>query len=186
MSFCIRTGSDDNALVFLHGTPYKFNKVIRTHSSFVHTLHYSASGSHFVSGGADRKLFLYDGSSGDVLTADGLEGHVGSVFAVSFNPDGTSLASSSADQSVRTWDVETSQQTAKWSFHQQQVGGTHLGEQVISVSLNGDINVIDKRQPEKAAQTLYVSFTLSSNVILQTDVFFKGRKRENSGKEYSF
>jgi hypothetical protein len=36
-----------------------------------------------------------------------LEGHGGRVFSVAWNGDGRRLASSSADNTIRIWDVET-------------------------------------------------------------------------------
>lgn len=51
-----RTGSDDGSLVFMHGVPYKYNRTIKTHTSFVHSVAYSPTGDLFASAGADRKV----------------------------------------------------------------------------------------------------------------------------------
>jgi WD40 repeat protein len=100
------TASDDGSLVFLHGTPYKFSSTIKTHSSFVHSVAYSPNGEIFASAGADRKMFLYDGKTGDVLKQLGEGEHKGGIYAVSFGQDSKFLASSSGDSTVKLWDVE--------------------------------------------------------------------------------
>lgn len=46
---------------------------------------YSPNGSHFASAGFDGKVFLYDGSSADLIGEIGSPAHKGGVYAVSIN-----------------------------------------------------------------------------------------------------
>lgn len=153
------TGSDDNGVVFLAGVPFKFSRIHKLHSSFVHSVAYSPSGSLFASAGADRKVFLYDGTSGDQSSV--LSGHEGSIYAVAFGPDSTSLASASADGTVRLWDAESQKESMKWTLSggkEQQVGLTWVGETIVSVSATGDLALIDKRQGERPTSISSVSY----------------------------
>jgi WD40 repeat protein len=49
----------------------------------VQAVRYSPSGSHFASAGFDGKVFLYDGSSADLIGEIGSPAHKGGVYAVS-------------------------------------------------------------------------------------------------------
>ena len=60
-----------------------------------------------VAGCGDRFVQLFDSKSGKRLHR--LEGHTKPVSNVAFTPDGKLLASSSADTTVRLWDVKTGQ-----------------------------------------------------------------------------
>lgn len=55
-----------------------------------------------------------------------LNGHQRSVSSLKFSPCGTLLASSSADKSVRVWEVETGKQRHLMNSHKQ-VGRDGLG-----------------------------------------------------------
>lgn len=54
-------------------------QIIRTHTNFVQDVRFSHSGDHFASVGSDRKLFLYDGKTGD--TVGEIEAHNGSIVS---------------------------------------------------------------------------------------------------------
>ena len=54
-------------------------KVIRTHTNFVQDVRFSHSGDHFASVGSDRKLFFYDGKSGE--TIGDVDAHNGSIVS---------------------------------------------------------------------------------------------------------
>jgi WD40 repeat protein len=56
------------------------------------------------------KIFVYDGKTGDKLKelSAAENGHTGGIFALSWSADGSRLLTSSADQTAKIWDVETS------------------------------------------------------------------------------
>lgn len=73
------TGGDDGLIVFSQGVPYKYEKMIRTHTRFVQDVRYAPSGDLFASVGSDYKVFLYDGKTGDTLAEFTENAHNGSV-----------------------------------------------------------------------------------------------------------
>ena len=60
-------------------------------------------------------IWLYDADTGTEVAL--LTGHTGSVASVSFSPDGQTLASASADSTVRLWAVATGQQLHTLTGH---------------------------------------------------------------------
>lgn len=60
------SGSDDNSLVLHTAVPFKYDKIISTHSRFVRDVAYSPNGELFASVGSDGKLFFYEGKTGEV------------------------------------------------------------------------------------------------------------------------
>lgn len=101
------------------GVPFKFDKIIKTHTKFVQDVKYARSGDYFASVGSDYKVFLYDGKSGDELGEFTGEEHKGSVvsyifsllnkckidemlkMACSWSPDSRTLATSAMDGTVK-------------------------------------------------------------------------------------
>ncbi|GAA5879526.1 hypothetical protein JCM3774_002707 [Rhodotorula dairenensis] len=156
------TGSDDFSVCLLNGVPFKYGLTTRRHTRFVQSLAYAPDGSAFASAGSDGQVFLYDGTTAEEKGAfcdSGVAAHDKGVFAVSFSRDGKKLATSSADRSVKLWDVESQKVVQTWSFDgdevlQQQVGNTFAGEELVSLSFDGDLNILDARS-SSPSRTLY-------------------------------
>ncbi|KAG8768763.1 WD40 repeat-like protein, partial [Serendipita sp. 397] len=157
--FRAATAADDSHIVFYHGAPYKYEKTIRTHTKFVQDVRYAPSGDLFVSAGSDAKVFLYDGKTGEVVADLGDGIHKGTVFGANWSSDSKHFATSSADKTVKLFDATTQKEVSCWTIGSdiadQQCGNTWMGEhEIASLSLNGNINMIDKRSGE-IARVLY-------------------------------
>jgi WD40 repeat protein len=154
------TGSDDTSLVFLHGAPFKFNTSVRgKHDKFIYGTQFSPDGSALVSVGSDRRIWLYDGKTGEPTKQIGEGEHKGSIFGVSWAPDSKRLVTCSGDQTVKVWDVESGQCVQSWrmggdgvSIQDQQVGVTWPAGRndglIISLDLEGNLNYfhVDKAE----------------------------------------
>ncbi|KAK3900437.1 WD40-repeat-containing domain protein [Staphylotrichum tortipilum] len=149
------TVSDDSTMCFLHGAPFKFaNKAAGLHKGFVLAVAFSPDGSALVTVGADRRIQLYDGKTGEPTKQVGEGVHTGSIFAVSWAKDSKRFVTASADQTVRAWDAESGQCVQTWRVGAE--GSVNVGDQqvgvvwphgrsdglVISLSLNGDLNYL--------------------------------------------
>jgi WD40 repeat protein len=154
------TGSDDTSLVFLHGAPFKFNTSVRgKHDKFVYGTQFSPDGSALVSVGSDRRIWLYDGKTGEASRQIGEGVHKGSIFGVSWAPDSKRLVTCSGDQTVRVWDVESGECVRSWrmggegvSVQDQQVGVTWPAGRsdglIISLDLEGNLNYFNVDKTE--------------------------------------
>ncbi len=75
-----------------------------------------------------------------------LTGHTGTVNSVAFSPDGTTLASGSADTTVRLWDVASGQEAQILTGHDAPVlavGFDADGKALISAGEDGTVKVWD-------------------------------------------
>ncbi|KAL2125853.1 hypothetical protein VTI74DRAFT_2497 [Chaetomium olivicolor] len=154
-------------MCFLHGAPFKFaNKAAGLHKGFVMGTAFSPDGSVLVTVGADRRIQLYDGKTGEPTKQVGEGVHTGSIFAVSWAKDSKRFVTASADQTVRVWDVESGECVHTWrigeegsvNVENQQVGvvwphGRSDGL-IISLSLSGDLNYLaeGKDKPIRVVQ----------------------------------
>ncbi|CAG8977419.1 hypothetical protein HYALB_00007751 [Hymenoscyphus albidus] len=161
------TGADDSAMVFLHGAPFKYNnKLGGLHKGFVYGVDFSPDGEKLVTVGADRRIQLYDGKTGEATVQIGEGEHKGSIFGVSWAKDSKRFVTASADQTVKLWDVEAGKAVQTWRFGGEgnvsipdhQVGvvwpaGRSDG-MVVSLNLAGDLNYLVEgtQTPTKVVQ----------------------------------
>ncbi len=158
------TVSDDGSMCFLHGAPFKFaTKADGLHKGFVLGTAFSPDGSTLVTVGADRRIQLYDGKTGEPTKQIGEGVHTGSIFAVSWAKDSKRFATASADQTVRVWDAEADKCVHTWrlgeegvlSVQDQQVGVVWARDDlVISLNLAGDLSYLAQgsERPTKVVQ----------------------------------
>ncbi|KAL4801414.1 transcriptional regulator of RNA polII, SAGA, subunit-domain-containing protein [Aspergillus unguis] len=152
---------DDMNMVFYHGAPFKFNSGIRDkHTNYIYGVGFSPDGSTLVSVGADRKIWLFDGKTGEVKGQIGDGEHKGSIFGVSWSKDSRKFVTASADKTVKIWDVEAGKVTQNWNIggegnsnvQDQQVGVVwppgRSDNLLISLSLSGDLNYLVEGTPE--------------------------------------
>ncbi|XHG08119.1 hypothetical protein AWENTII_011238 [Aspergillus wentii] len=152
---------DDRNLVFYHGAPFKFNTGIRDkHTNYIYGVGFSPDGSSLVSVGADRKIWLYDGKTGETKGQIGEGEHKGSIFGVSWSKDSRKFVTASADRTVKIWDVEAGKVSQSWNMgeegsmnvNDQQVGVVwppgRSDDLLISLSLSGDLNYLVEGTPK--------------------------------------
>jgi WD40 repeat protein len=151
----------------LHGAPFKFvTKLGGLHKGYLYGVAFSPDGNHLVSVGADRRVQLYDGKTGDPTVQIGEGEHKGSIFGVSWAKDSKRFVTASADQTVKLWDVEAGKAVQSWrlggegnvSIPDQQVGvvwpaGCSDG-MIVSLNLAGDLNYLveGSREPTRVIQ----------------------------------
>lgn len=151
--FRIITGSEDNTIGVFEGPPFKFKMTKQEHTRFVQAVRYSPNGNLFASAGFDGKVYLYDGTSSDLVGEIGSPAHKGGVYGVNFSPDNKQLLTASGDKTCRLWDVETRQMVSEFvmgpNVEDQQVSCLWQGPYLLTVSLSGFINYLDVNNPEK-------------------------------------
>ncbi|KAJ5533300.1 hypothetical protein N7494_009852 [Penicillium frequentans] len=152
---------DDKKLVFYHGAPFKFNMGVGDkHSNYIYGVGFSPDGSNLATVGGDRKIWLYDGKTGETKGQIGEGEHKGSIFGLSWSKDSRKFVTASADRTVKIWDVEAGKSTQSWTLGEegamavrdQQVGVVwppgRSDNLLISLSLSGDLNYLVEGTPE--------------------------------------
>lgn len=152
------TVSDDGTMCFFHGAPFKFNsKQGETHTNFIYGTAFSPDGNHLVTVGADRRIQLYDGRTGEptVKISDGE--HKGSILSVSWAKDSQSFVTASTDGTVKLWGLEPGNAKHTW-----ELGGQQFGVVVVNGRSDGLIISINKQGD---LLYLYPNSTQASKII---------------------
>ncbi|KAG2236851.1 hypothetical protein INT48_002664 [Thamnidium elegans] len=177
------TASDDMTVAFFTGVPFKYVKTIRDHTRFVHSVQFSPNGDFFASAGADGKIFLYDGKTGDKIdelsTAENT--HTAGVFSIAWSPDSTQLLSSSADYTAKIWDVNAKTvvntfeiNSAANAIDNQQVGNLWKGDHLVTASLSGEFSYLDKNTSKISRSIDGHSKAITALSVSKEDTFFTG------------
>jgi WD40 repeat protein len=139
--------SEDNSVCYFEGPPFKWKKSLNEHDRFVNCIRYSPNGERFASGGADGKLIIYDGKTGDKINEVGKPAHAGSIFALTWDPSSQLILTVSGDKTARLWNIDSGELVKEFIFgnsvEDQQVGCLWQGSTVLTVSLSGYINYLD-------------------------------------------
>jgi WD40 repeat protein len=121
------------------------------------------------------KVVLWDSTTGRAILT--LRGHTGPVNSVAFSPDGTRLASASADATVRLWDVMTGETVLILAGHTGPVNSVAFspdGTRLASAGEDQSIIVWDARPliPEVATEgeALAVVGSLFARPLTKADV----------------
>ena len=102
--------SEDNSICYFEGPPFKWKKTLSDHDRFVNVIRYAPNGERFVSGGADGKLNVYDGKTGDklyeMLNPSGGVAHAGSIYSLCWDPTSAKLITVSGDKTAKLWNID--------------------------------------------------------------------------------
>eukprot|EP00301_Raphidiophrys_heterophryoidea_P018936 c3927_g1_i1.p1 GENE.c3927_g1_i1~~c3927_g1_i1.p1 ORF type:complete len:620 (-),score=165.29 c3927_g1_i1:86-1945(-) len=147
--FRIVTGSDDMQVNYYEGPPFKFVSAIKEHSNFVNCVRFSPDGNFFVTSASDRKVFLYDGKTGEAIgpLVDGGEtAHEGGVYQLAWSPDSKFIVTASADKIAKVWDAQTRTVVRKLTINgdtdllRMMVGATWINNTIVILTLDGDLH----------------------------------------------
>jgi WD40 repeat protein len=114
------------------------------HSASVDVVQFSPDGSKLASASWDKKVKVWDASTGARLHA--LKGHSGGVLAVQFSLDGSKLASASWDNNVKVWDASTGAHLHTLEGHSGGVSAVQFspdGSKLASASYDNKVKVWD-------------------------------------------
>lgn len=146
--FRIATGGADLSLNFFTGPPFKFSHSNKDHERFINCIRYSPDGSTFASCSSDKKVIFFEGKTGEKLgELSQTNGHKLSIYGLSYL-DNKHIVTASGDKSVKLWNIDTKECVATTvigdSTNDIQVGVSVIAGVPVSISLNGDLNVLSK------------------------------------------
>lgn len=148
--FKIATVSEEKQMCFYEGPPFKFVKSDRTHTNYPNCVRFNPEGSLFATCGSDRKIVIYDGTSGDKVK-EFPEKHTGSIYELDWSPDGNQILTCAGDKTAIIWNVADGSVATEFKIGNgigdMQVSCLWLGDDIITVSLSGDINFLDTANP---------------------------------------
>ena len=124
-----------------------------SHNGFVYTVHFSPDGKMLASGGADRKIRLWNTETGRIIYT--LDGHQDAVTAVQFMPNGKILISAGADRTIRFWDLERNQLLKTIAAHEQKIHALAVSRDGKTIVSGSSDRTVQLRQLGTAIQQIF-------------------------------
>lgn len=147
--FKIMSCSEDYKVYCYQGPPFKMMHSKTPFSNFANCIRYSPDGT-LVACVGHMKLQLFDGNTGEEGNFVD-KAHDGTVYSVSWSPDSARLATASADKTVKIWSAAGLECLVVHAFQniigEMQVSVLWTKSRLVSVSLNGNINLLDTEAP---------------------------------------
>lgn len=166
--FRIMSASEDMRTCFYAGPPFQLDHSNSSvHCNFVNCVRFSPDGNKCVSVSSDKKIQMYDGKTGEP-NGEVVNAHAGGIYSVAFSPDSAYFITASADKTIKLWN--SSDLTCEQTFitsSDPQIGDAQVSVLwnkafILSVSLNGNINIWNRSNPsvpERIIQAHQVSIT---------------------------
>jgi WD40 repeat protein len=149
------TGSEDLAVNYFEGPPFKFKKAFKDHQRFVNAVRFSPNGEKFISVSSDKTCVIFDGKTGDKLgQLEAEDGHKLGVYGAAWAPDSSKVLTVSADKTAKLWDATTYKCLTTFvlgtEMDDQQLGCIWNGTgEIVTVALSGFLNFLDINTPDK-------------------------------------
>ncbi|KAM3142087.1 hypothetical protein pb186bvf_005741 [Paramecium bursaria] len=178
-------GGEEYSLQWYEGPPFKFKRSSKQHTNFVNTIRFNKSGDLFVSGSSDKKLFLYDGKTGEEIK-EIVSDHTRSITEISWITD-QSFITSSNDTTLKIWTLDGLQKTLKiegaHEIEDMQVSVQVVNDTAYSIGLSGSLNIfknISQIQDQSfASDRLYGHISLVNTLAFHQEQLISG---DNNGK----
>jgi WD repeat-containing protein 1 (actin-interacting protein 1) len=152
--FKVVFGGEDFQMSFYQGPPFKYEKGLKDHTNFVNCIRYAPDGSKFVSVSSDKQGLVFDGVTAEKIgKLDPTTIHSGSIYSCSWSSDSKKLVTSSADKTLKLWDLSTAESGvykceatfsigSKPEDMQNSVVWPAKSESLVSLSLDGSLNYV--------------------------------------------
>jgi WD40 repeat protein len=154
--FRVITGGEDYGVYNYKGPPFKFQTYDKTHSNYVNCVRYRPAGDIYLSASSDKRILVFDGKSGqktgEIKDPNKKNNHTGSIYEISWSPDGTRFLTASADRTCKVWNYEegvvehTFRFADKPGIQDMQVSCLWMADYMLSISLSGKINFLSPSQ----------------------------------------
>eukprot|EP01114_Cavostelium_apophysatum_P020409 TRINITY_DN682_c0_g1_i1.p1 TRINITY_DN682_c0_g1~~TRINITY_DN682_c0_g1_i1.p1 ORF type:complete len:604 (+),score=185.68 TRINITY_DN682_c0_g1_i1:158-1969(+) len=152
----VATGSEDFLTCWFEGPPFKFKKSIKDHTRFVNCVRFSPDGNKLLTVSSDKTGILFDGKTGDPLSKlSTANAHSAGIYSAAWSPDSKQIITASADKTSKLWNAESGECVKTFNYSEnpqvedQQIGSLWVGDDVLTLSLGGEVSYLDLENPNK-------------------------------------